>query len=199
MPFPCRLAGFSPLLLIVLLAACGDDGGTDVSVTPSPAPSITAAPTSTATPATTATVTPSASPSSSPTATPSPSPEAEAPHAAPIELDPGVTSLAENVQLAVLQPKASHNLDPVALAEGMGITTPPCAALVFYLSWQVRSPYPPTDVDIEVYWMRQGGKDLLGEGPSGQVSSGCGEFQVVNNSDVWVTVEVRYVIGKLAG
>jgi hypothetical protein len=81
----------------------------------------------------------------------------------------------------------------------MGITPPPCAALVFYLSWQVRNPYPPNGIDVEVYWMRQGGKDLLGEGPSGHASGGCGEFQVVNTSDVWVTVEVRYVIGKLTG
>ncbi len=81
----------------------------------------------------------------------------------------------------------------------MELTPPPCAALVFYLSWQVRHPYPPAEVDVEVYWMRMGGRDLIGEGPSGQGSSGCGEFQVVNNSDTRITVEIRYVIGELTG
>jgi hypothetical protein len=108
-----------------------------------------------------------------------------------------VESLAErDLLLAILRPQASHNIDPVALAEGMEITPPACAALVFYLSWQVRN-VPPTDIDVEVYWFGMGGRDLIGEGPSGQASGGGGEFQVVNNSDVRATVEIRYVIGKL--
>lgn len=182
-----------------LFVACdGDNGGPAVSVIPSPTPTVTAVPTATATPVPPTTETPSASPLPSPAA-PSPSPEAEAPHAAPIELDPGVTSLGENVLLPVLQPQASLNVDPIALAEGMRITPPPCANLVFYLSWQVRHPYPPTDVDVEVYWRHTGAKKLIGEGPSGQASSGCGEYQVVNNSDTWATVEVRYVIGESSG
>jgi hypothetical protein len=108
-----------------------------------------------------------------------------------------VESLAEDTLLPVLRPQAALNLDPVQVTEEMGITTPPCAGLVFYLSWQVRHPYPPTDVDVEVYWTRMEGRELIGEGPSGQASGGCGEFQVVNNSDVWATVEIRYVIGEL--
>jgi len=108
-----------------------------------------------------------------------------------------VESLAENTLLAVLQPQASHNLDPVALAEGMGIATPPCAALVFYVSWQVRHPYPPTDVNVEVYRMRMGARELIGEGPSGHASGGCGQVQLLNNSDISATVEIRYLIGEL--
>jgi hypothetical protein len=199
MSLPCRIAGLSPLLLIVVLGACTGEGGSNATVTPGSTPTVTAVLTPTATPVPAATVTPESSPSPVPAATPSPSPEPEAPHAAPIEPDPGVESLGDNVVSSVSRARASLNLDPVALAEGMGITPPPCAGLVFYLSWQVRYPYPPTDVDIEVYWMRMGGRELIGEGPSGQASGGCGEFQVVNDSDEWVTVEVRYIIGELTG
>ena len=94
-------------------------------------------------------------------------------------------------------PSAILVLDPVSLAEGIGITPPPCAGLAFYLSWQVRDPYPATDVNIEVRWMRMGGTELIGEGPSGQASGGCGEFRVVNNTDTRATVEVRFLIGEL--
>jgi hypothetical protein len=195
MTFAARLLAAFLAAAILLAVGCGDDEGeSSPATTPSPETTGTSVPGS-PTAATTATTTPT----SSPIITPSPSPEPEAPHAAPIEPDPGVESLGDNVVSSVSRARASLNLDPVALAEGMGITPPPCAGLVFYLSWQVRYPYPPTDVDIEVYWMRMGGRELIGEGPSGQASGGCGEFQVLNNSDVSVTVEIRYVIGELTG
>ncbi len=192
MSFPCRMAVLSPLPLMVALAACGDNGVPDVTITP-PTPTVTAAPTPTATPVPSPTVTPS------PTPTPSPSPEAEPPHAAPIELDPEVDPLGEDVLRPTLEPGGVLNLDPLQLAEELDVTPPPCASLAFYLSWQVRDPYPPTAVDIELYWTRMGGTELIGEGPSGQASRGCGGIQVVNNSDVAVTVEIRYAIGEFTG
>lgn len=187
MLFPSRIAALSPLLLIVMLGACGSDGGATVTVITGPA----------ATPSPAATQEPTPNPALSPTPTPSPTPEA--PHAAPVELDPGVESLGEGVLLPTLQAGGVLNLDPIELAGELGITPPPCAALVLYLSWQVRQPYPPTDVDIELYWTRMGGTELIGEGPSGQTSRGCGAVQVVNNSDVEVTLEIRYAIGELTG
>lgn len=195
MTFAARLLAAFLTAAILLAVACGDDEGESPSAaTPSPENTGTSVPGSP-----TATTTPTIAPTSSPIITPSPTPEPETPHAAPIELDPGVESLAENVLVSVLRPQAYLSLDPVELAEGADITPPPCAELVFYLSWQVRDPYPPTDVDLEVYWSRMGGRDLIGEGTSGQASSGCGEFQVLNNSDTPITVEVRYVIGELTG
>ena len=181
----------APLLagIAFLLAACGDGGGAAVTVIAEPTATPTAVPTATAMP--TAALTPS------PAAAPSPTPEA--PNAAPIELNPGVTSLGEDVLLPTLQAGGVLNLDPIDLAGELGITPPPCAALVLYLSWQVRQPYPPEGVDIELYWTRMGGTELIGEGTSGQTSRGCGAIQVVNNSDIEVTVEIRYAIGEITG
>ena len=181
----------APLLVgaAVLLAACGDGGGAAVTVIAEPTATPTAVPAATAVP--------TAAPTPSPTAAPSPTPEA--PNAAPIELDPGVAPLGEDVLLPTLQAGGVLNLDPIQLAGELGITPPPCAALVLYLSWQVRRPYPPTDVDIELYWTRMGGTELIGEGTSGQTSRGCGAIQVVNNSDIEVTVEIRYAIGEITG
>jgi hypothetical protein len=172
-----------------LLAACaGDESESQPTSTATPSPAATQEPTPS----------PALSPTPTPAPSPTPSPTPEAPHAAPIELDPGVNSLAEDVLLPAIQAGGVFNLDSIQLAEGLGITPPPCAALVFYLSWQVRQPYPPTDVDIAFYWTRMGGTELIGEGPSGQASRGCGAIQVVNNSDVEVTLEIRYSIGELA-
>lgn len=194
MTFAVRLmAAFLSAAVLLVVGCGGDEGESPSASTPSPEATVT----SVASPPM-GTTTPTVAGTPSSTATPSPSPGAEPPHAAPIELDPGVESLAENdLQPISLRPQASHNLDPVALAEGTGITPPPCAALVFYVGWQVRHPYPPTDVDVEVYWIRMGGRELIGEGPSGQVSGGCGQVQLLNNSDISATVEIRYVIGEL--
>lgn len=186
------MAAFLSAAVLLVVGCGGDEGESHSAPTPDPEATATSVPS-----LPTATATPSVAATPSPTAAPSPSPEAETPHASPIEPDPGVESLVEGVVTSVLRSEAAHNLDPVALAEGTELTPPPCAALVFYLSWQVRDPYPPTDVDVEVHWMRMGGRDLIGEGPSGQVSTGCGEVQLLNNSDIPATVEIRYLIGEL--
>jgi hypothetical protein len=181
-----------------LLAACaGDESESQPTSTATPSPGATQEPSPS--PALSPTPSPALSPTPTPAPSPTPSPAPEAPHAAPIELDPGVDSLAEDVLLPTLQAGGILNLDSVKLAEGLGITPPPCAALVFYLSWQVRQPYPPADVDVQLYWTRMGGTELIGQGPSGQTSGGCGIIQVGNNSDVEITVEIRYAIGELTG
>jgi hypothetical protein len=210
MSFWCRVAGLSPILLILVLAACGGGGNSDsdATATPSltPTPTAVSTPTGvsavpltpTATPSTSSSPTPAASPSPTATSFPSLTLTPEPPHAAPIAPDPGATSLAENVLLPVLRPKAYLTADPVTLLKGVKITPPSCADLVFYLSWQVRSPYPPTDVDVEVRRIRTDGAEVIGEGTSGQASSGCGEYRVINNSDMQITVEVRYTIANSA-
>jgi hypothetical protein len=202
MSFWGRVAGLSPILLIVLLAACGGGGnsGSGATATPSLTPTATAVLTPTATsPALSPTATPSASPSPTATSFPALTLTPEPPHAAPIEPDPGATSLTENILQPVVQPHGYLSLDPVALAKDLEITPPPCDDLVFYLSWQVRGPYPPTDIDIEVRRISTDGLDVIGEDTSGQASGGCGEYRVVNNSDQWITVEVRYIIANSAG
>lgn len=192
MTFAARLLAAFLSAAVLLIVGCGDDEGQSPSDS-TPGPEAT----STSMPGSPTNGTPAVVATPSPDAAPSPSPEPTAPPAEPIELDPGVESLAENVLLPVLRAKAALELDPIELAEGSDVVPPPCAALVFYLSWQVRSPYPPTDVNVEVHWTRMGGRDLIGEGPSGQASGGCGTFELVNDSDEWVTAEVRYIIGEL--
>jgi hypothetical protein len=186
------MAAFLSAAILLAVGCGGDEGESPSASTPNPEATGTSVPIPPM-----ATATPSVDPTPSPNAIPSPSPEAEAPHTAPIEPESGVESLAENTLLAVLQPQASNNLDPVALAEGTGITPPPCAALVSYVGWQVRHPYPPTDVNVEVYWERMGARELVERGPSGQVSDGCGQVQLLNNSDVSATMDIRYLFGEL--
>jgi len=163
---------------------------------PTPRVGSTVTPTATATKSPTAAATPKLSPTATakPTSTPTPLPEA--PNAAPILVGPGIDELGEGTLQPPLSPDGVLNLDPVQLAEGLGITPPACAEFVLYLSWQVRQPYPPDDIDLEFYWTRTGGTELLAKGPSGQVSSGCGSIQVVNNSASQVKVEIRYVVGE---
>ncbi len=182
----CLVAGIA-----FLLAACAEDESES-----QPASTVTPSPEATHEP----TPSPVPSPTPTPAPSPTPSPTPEAPHAAPIELDPGVESLAEDVLLPTIQAGGVFNLDPIELAEDLGITPPPpCAVLVFHLSWQVRQPYPLADGDVEFYWTRMGGTELIGQDPSGQTSRGCGAIQVVNNSDVDVTLEIRYAIGEFTG
>jgi hypothetical protein len=195
MTFAVRLAPPFLAVIVLLIVGCGgDEGGTPVTAIPSAPATATSVPSPAPTPIATATATPT------PTPIPTPTVEAiEAPDAAPIEHDPGVNGLGEGLMQPVLAPNGVLNLEPIDLAEGLGIVPPPCAALVLYLSWQVRQPYPPDGIDLEFYWTRMGGTELIGEGPSGQANRGCGAIQVVNSSDVEVMVEIRYAIGELTG
>ena len=194
--FSTRLLAAFLTAAVFLAVGCGDGEGESPSAsTPdseTTATSASGSPTAT---------TPTEAQTPSAIATPSPGAESEAPHAEPIQLDFGVESLAENVLVQVLQPQETLQLDSDELAKTAGITPPPCLEggrwnRMFYLNWQVRDPYPPTDVDIVVYWTRTLER-MTAEGPSGRASTHCGEFLVTNNSDMSVTVEIRYAIGEL--
>ena len=93
----------------------------------------------------------------------------------------------------------TYAFDPIDLATQQGIEVPPCAAFVFLFGWQVRDPYPPEGVDIKFRWTRMGSTEVIAEGASGTKSIGCGGIEVVNDSAVQVTVEVRYGIGEVQG
>ncbi len=181
MTVPLRLL---PVVVVAMaFVACGGDG------VEAPTPS----------PAATAPASPSPAPTEEPAATaePTASPAAEAPHAAPIAVGAGQEAVTENVLSPVLAADGVFNLDPIDLATDAGIVPPSCAELVFYFSWQVRRPFPPDAVDLEFYWSRMGGTELVAEGTSGEASRGCGLIQMVNNSDIEVTVELRYVIARI--
>ncbi len=181
MTAPLRLL---PVVVVAMaFVACGGDG----VEAPTPSPTATAP----ASPTPAPTETPAA------TAAPTPSPAAEAPHAAPIAVGTGQEAVTENVLSPVLAADGVFNLDPIDLATDAGIVPPSCAELVFYFSWQVRQPFPPDAVDLEFYWSRMGGTELVAQGTSGEASRGCGLIQMVNNSDVEVTVELRYVIARI--
>lgn len=197
MTYAVRL--LAPLLcLVVLLQVACAGGEGDTTPTIAPTVGITATPTEEPSLAPSPEPTPTATAPATPTPSPAPTPPPEAPSAAPIQVDPEVTSLGESSMLPSLVPDGVLNLDPINLAQGLGMAAPTCAEFVLYLSWQVRQPYPPTGVDLEFYWTRMGGTELFAEGPSGQATRGCGAIQVVNNSDVEVTAEIVYVIGQLS-
>ncbi len=177
---------FLPVVVTATMAfvACGGDGAE--APTPSPVP--------------TAAASPSPAPTEAPAATAEPTPPpaaAEAPHAAPIAVGAGQEAVTENVLSPVLAADGVFNIDPIRLATDAGIVPPSCAELVFYFSWQVRQPFPPDVVDLQFYWSRMGGTELVAQGTSGQASRGCGLIQMVNNSAVEVTVELRYVIARI--
>jgi hypothetical protein len=180
-----------------VFAACGGgDGDADATPTSTEASGPTATQNLVLTPTTAVAAT--SSPPSVATETAEPTPETEeAPHASPIEVEPGINNLGEDSIQPVVPAGGVFTIDPVNAAQDAGIAPPPCAALVFYLAWQVRDPYPPHGVEIELYWMRMGGSELVGVGPSGQASRGCGEIQIVNNSAFDVAVEIRFAIGEI--
>lgn len=182
MTFTLRLLPAAAAVLIAFVA-CGEND----AKTPTPSPAATAP----------ASPSPAPTEEPSPTAEPTPSPAPEAPQAAPIEVGPGQEALTENVLSPVLAGDGVFNIDAIDLATDAGIVPPSCAELVFYFSWQVRQPFPPDAVDLEFYWTRMGGTELVAEGTAGQASRGCGLIQMVNNSDVEAMVELRYVIARI--
>jgi hypothetical protein len=194
MTVAARLGTFFIGAAALFVVACGGGDG-EADTTPTPTSTISATVTQGA--ATATVEMPSTIPAATETPAPTPTTE-EPPHAGPIEVDPGISSLGEADIQQVVSPGGVLNLDPINLAQDMGVAPPPCAGLVFYLTWQVRDPYPPEGVNIELYWTQMGATELLGTGPSGQASRGCGEIQVRNNSGFEVAVEIRYAIGEIS-
>ena len=177
------------LALAALLTACDGGGGT---ATRAPGPTDTASPTAAPTEA--------ASPTAEPTEAPSPAAEPEeAPHALAPEVPADVEVLALGEMNLTLGPGESYEFDPLQLAEDQGVEPPACAAFVFLFGWQVRDPYPPEGVDLKFRWTRMGGTEVIGEGASGDTSVGCGGIEVVNDSSMQITVEVRFGFGEMQG
>ena len=166
-----------------LLAACGGGNGNE-EPTSTPGAEATGEPTSGPTEA-------PAEPTEAPT-----EPSAEAPEAAPVALDPGVAPVEEGSFDLAIAPHGSSEIDPLALA---GDNAPACAGLVFAFSWQVQDPYPPDGVQLRVTGTRMGATVDLGEGPSGTSSIGCFAIAFINDSDVAVTVQIRYAAGSIEG
>ena len=199
-----RLACVS-LVLGVALAACGNDGDSS----PSSDSTATAIATATGT-ATGGSPTASPGPLSSPTAvlspivnltaTPSPSstekPEGT-PHASPPDIPFGLEALGTGELNLTIGPGDSKGFDPQDLGKDLDIDMPPCGGFVFAFGWQVRRPYPPDGVDLTIKWTSTGEPQVIGEGPSGKRSLGCGSIDVVNDSDFEVVVEIRYTIAKI--
>ncbi len=171
--------------LLVTLAACKSGGG---GTTPTPSPAASPSPS------------PAATPAATPTPSPTPEPTPEAPHAAPIVVGEGEAVRGEGELGLTLGPGESRAFDARDLGNAIGVAVGPCTEFIFYLSWQVRDPFPPDGVDFEVYESLRGARPLVAEGTSGQASlGGCAAFEVVNNSAVEITVELRYLFGSFGG
>jgi hypothetical protein len=170
-----------------LFVACDGDG---------------AKPTATDTPQATGTSLPSptAVPSATPLAGASPTTEpAEAPHAEAPTVDPGLELLITGEMNLNLGAGDVYPFDPIDLGVQQGIEVPPCAAFVFLFGWQVRDPYPPENVNLKFRWTRMGSTETIGEEASGTQSVGCGGIEVVNDSAVPISVEVRWGIAEMQG
>jgi len=175
------------LALAALLAACG--GGT---ATPSPKPVATA--TTTAQP--TAPPSPTAGPTEGASATAGPQ---EAPHAPAPTVPDNVSVLDIGEMSLSIAAGETYQFDPLQLAQDQGVEPPPCAAFLFLFGWQVRDPYPPENVNIRFRWTRMGSTETIAEDASGTQNVGCGGIEVVNDSAVKVTVEMRYGFGEFQG
>ena len=195
-----RLACVS-LALGVALAACGNDGDS------SPSSDGTATGTGTGhrgSPTAHPGPVPSPPPAISPifrlppTASPSSTEEPEGtPHASPPDTLPGLEVLGTGELNLTIGPGDSKGFDPQELAKDLDIDMPPCGGFIFAFGWQVRRPYPPDGVDLTITWTSTGEPQVIGEGPSGKRSLGCGSVDVVNDSDFEVAVEIRYSIAKI--
>ena len=162
------------LALAALLTACDGDGGkttTSPAATVSPGPGIAGSPTTTA----------------------------EPPHAAALEFESGVKELYQSESEIPIAAGKTYGFDNLALAGKRGVEAPPCPAFAFLMSWQVRRPYPPDEVDLRIETLRLDIPTEIGSGTSGNVSVGCTYVQIVNDSDVDVSVEMRYGFGEKEG
>lgn len=171
---------------LALFTGCGG-GGEEAAESPSASATEAAS----ETPADTETPTPADSATPGTTATPEP------PHAAAIVVESGQTVLGEATIDLTLAPGETRAFDARDYSADLGVSITSCLDTSFYVSWQVRQPYPPDGVDLEFYESLRGARLLIAEGESGQFSRGaCVAFEAVNNSAVEIAVELRYAFAE---
>lgn len=99
----------------------------------------------------------------------------------------------------VLAPGESLHLDAHDFVLELGAPVPSPADANFYLSWQVRHPYPPIGIDLQFSEAPVGSRLLIATGTSGQFTrAACVAFEIVNNSAVELAVQLRYGFDALA-
>ena len=125
--------------------------------------------------------------------------DAGAPHAAELEFGPDIKELYRDDTEIPIAAGASYGFDNLALAGKRGVQAPRCPAFAFLLSWQVRQPYAPDGLDLRIQTLSMDNPTEIASGAAGTVSVGCAYVQIVNNSDVDVTVEMRYGFGEVQG
>ena len=101
----------------------------------------------------------------------------------------------EDVMELVVGPGDTVSMDTLELAVDAGVDPMECINFFFVFTWLVLEPEPPDDVGLQFFNLTQRGERvLLGEGPSGERSLGCGSLEIVNGSVAEVTLELRYVL-----
>lgn len=185
---------------IALLAACSDTDDPPNS-TPTAATvettvsssSPTASPTLAATSTSTATATPTEAP---PTATPTTAPTTTATAEPPPlpSLPAGADQFTTGTVELLLPPAGQDELDPVHVSVADVGQAPICAGLVATWSWGT----DPAGNDLVVTAIRQGGGDVVGEGPTGSAELGCMLLRFANNGSEQVKVTVHYAIGDIS-
>lgn len=179
------------IALPLVLAVCR--GGEEKNATPAASPTAAVATTEPADP-------PSPGPSASiPVAVPSVTPSADAgsaevPRAAAVKVIPGVTARREEITVLELMPGATVGLEPSQLA---GDDFRSCGDFVFFFTWQVLEPFPADGVNLRFFSTTTKPRELLADSAAGGSAVGCSFLELVNNSYVPISVELRYVIGAV--
>jgi hypothetical protein len=115
------------------------------------------------------------------------------PELAPPPVDPRLTVRGDGRIDLNIPAGGVQTIDPLALAEQLGIKAPPCATFVFLFSWQVDSSQ-----ELKFTGTLQGATVITGK--DGNASTGgCMSLDVRNPGDRPVTGELRYVLADAAG
>lgn len=165
------LAGAATLVLLSL-AACGDD-----DATPS---------------------TPAVAADTPTTAADTPAPGVTPPAAADPVLPAAATFVTEGTEETTLTAGQSLDLDPVQLAVRDAGSAPPCAGLVGQWTWAATAASAGGDpAALRVVGNRQGGEFEVGAGAEGSADGGCYLAQFRNESAGSIRIQVRYIIGSI--
>lgn len=112
-------------------------------------------------------------------------------------METGQSILGEGTVEPPLAPGEVVSLDAREVAVELGVSITSCLDTSFYLSWQVRDPYPPEGVDLEFYRLLRGSRELRAEGASGELTDGaCAAMEMVNNSAFAIKVQLRYALAE---